>query len=214
VLTSLLNKHKGCIAWVFGKGPSIDDYIEAPEHSDNDVKITVNEAVLVVEKPDYFFAHDAPGIARSADPWNHGFRRGAATVDPRVSYKYPQQCAAILRHPHKQIAKCYGLHAHFYDKGQQDYDLLTLSPEQLAESVKLYGESSTTQSACHFAKLIGAKAVVLVGIDGGEGTAKVFQALNPIKGYWYTKNRGDTRRILDTMGMPYRIWKPANVPNV
>ena len=211
-LTQFVNKHAGCTAWVFGKGPSVDQYLTSLEHLDSHTKdsvlIAINEAVLVVRDPDYFFCHDGPVLERCVDPWNHGFKQGRADVDDRISLVYPHECTAILRHEHEGLYQ--GLDAHYYTKAQQEATLLSLSPEKLAETGKLYGESSTTQSACHFAKLIGAARVVLVGIDGGEGIAEVFKGIEPIKGYWYTKNRGDTRRILEAMGMPYEVWEPEH----
>jgi hypothetical protein len=215
-LIRFVGKHRGATAWLFGKGPSLDDWLNDFDFDETDwrdpnvVRIVVNEAVLVVPEPHYFFAHDVLGIDRSMDPLNHGFKvAGSRDVDPRVSTFFPENCVSILRE--EQIpaalkhevdsAKIFG-----YRKGQQERELLDLSALELAKLGALYAESATIQSGCHFAKLTGCVRVVLVGVDGGRGVARVFDNMGCARGPWYDKNRLDTHRILDAMGMPFTVW--------
>ena len=221
----LKNKHAGKTAWVFGKGASLDDYLESPdsniENQSGQVRLVVNEAALVVSKPNYFFAHDITGIDRAMCPEKWGFKNGYEVIDSRVRRKYDPDCVAILvngPHPsHLVYAARYKdrcPHMFGYRKGQFDTKLLKLSVDELVETHALYAESATIQSACHFAKLIGCVKVVVVGVDGGKGVAKVFNNMSCKTGPWYTKNRYDTHRILKSMGMPFTVWgeKPWQAP--
>jgi hypothetical protein len=213
-LLRFVGRHQGATAWLFGKGPTFDNYLASANHvteshEPDTVKMAVNETVLVVNDPDYFFAHDVLGIDRSMDPWNHGFAKGKADTDPRVRPAYPRDCTAILRKEQITAALKHAIdpgRVYGYRKAQQEKKLLGLSALDLAKSGALYAESATIQSACHFAKLTGCARVVLVGVDGGHGTASVFKNMGCAKGPWYTKNRGDTHRILEAMGMPFTVW--------
>jgi len=215
-LARFLGKHSGSTAWIFGKGPSLDAWLDSIAgmtinwQASDSIRIVVNEAALVVPYPHYFFAHDVLGIDRSMDPSNHGFKfAGDNAVDPRVRREYPARCIAILREKQKIHALRHGIevaNVYGYRKAQQERALLSLSPLELAKTGALYAESATIQSACHFAKLSGCSDVVLVGVDGGRGTAKVFNNMGVANGPWYTKNRGDTHRILKAMGMPFTVW--------
>lgn len=206
-LEQFVGKHAGQPAYVIGKGPTLDLFLESPEGS---LLICVNEAALVVSSPTYFFAHDAVHVANVANPLVHIHENGDLQRLSHVSLEYPHGCVAILREEHRELGIIEGIPAtsvYTYRKAQEKKALLTLGPEKLAETGELYGESCTTQSALHFAKLCGCSEVVMVGIDGGFEYAKCLGGMGLVKGAWYDKNRGDTCRILELMGMPFRFWR-------
>ena len=214
-LHRFVGRHQGATAWLFGKGPSLDKWLDWVGskifnwQSQDSVRMVVNEAALVVPHPHFFFAHDVLGIDRTMDPANHGLKNGGTLADPRVQKEYPKYCTAILRTEQTARALKYGVDpakVYGYRKAQKEAQLLKLSPLELAKTGALYAESATIQAACHFAKLVGCGSVVLVGVDGGKGTAKVFEGMGVSQGPWYTKNRGDTHRILGAMGMPFTVW--------
>jgi hypothetical protein len=206
-LHDFIDRHQGESAYVIGKGPTLDLFLEKPEGS---LLICVNEAALVVRDPTYFFAHDGVHIANVADPLRHIAAAGDPNGLGHMRRSYPPGCVAIVREEHKDLAIAEGIPAgsvYTYRKAQEKKALLGLNAQELAASGELYGESCTTQSALHFAKLCGCREVVMVGIDGGFEYAKCLGGMGLVKGTWYDKNRGDTCRILQKMGMPFRFWR-------
>ena len=83
----LAGKHSGETAFLFGKGPGL----EAIDTADcGPLRICINESLLRVERPTYFFAHDEEPIKRVTPFW-------------------PDGCKAILEPRRAHLANCLGI---------------------------------------------------------------------------------------------------------
>lgn len=207
-----MNRHKGDTAWLFGKGPSMDKYLESADYDNPEsgkVRIVINEAALLVKKPNYFFAHDVGPMNRVFNPERHVFKP-ELTIDQRVARKFPPGLITIIPETHYQVAntaKVWLDTVFCYQRANNEEKLLKLGPEKLAETHSLYSQSSTPQSAVHFARLIGCVGIVLVGFDGGGGLANVFEAMKCAHvAAACAENQRNLLNTLRSLEMPYRIW--------
>ena len=180
-LSSFYRRHASEVAWIFGKGPSLDTFDQASAGS---LRICINESVLHVDSPTYFFAHDEVPIKR-------------------IAAKFPNSCTAVLEHCRSIFAQQCGLAESqicTYHKLQQNVpteaDLLIDS-----NSDSLIGVSSTVHSALHFCKLIGASKVVLVGFDGTGGYANCLGLDLPVGGGQHERIKKDTVRLIELLGL-------------
>ncbi|MCA9178828.1 MAG: hypothetical protein KDB14_30405 [Planctomycetales bacterium] len=180
----LLSRHSGEVAWIFGKGPSLDQF---SMDDAGRLRICINESLCVVPEPTYFFAHDEPPIRNVAHQWHSGCF--AVLQQPRALF------AVGCQIPEDQI--------YVYEKRHADNRVRDMNAAQIAECGALYGNSGTVHSAIHFCRLIGAVKVVLVGFDGCGGYAK---SLNmPPGGAAHDRIRQDTVSLLKTMGLDYEF---------
>ena len=187
-IDALLDRHAGEPAWVFGKGPSLDDF--AMDEA-GPLRLCVNESLLCVPQPRYFFAHDELPVQRAAATW-------------------PSGCAAILQEVRGELALRCGVPeqaVYAYDKRPGETGVLELAAAELAERRCLFGNSGTLHSALHFCCLIGVSEITLVGCDGGGGYAECLQL--PPGGAQHERIRRDAVDLMERLGMPYRFWDPA-----
>ena len=104
-IAELLNQHAGEEAWLFGKGPSLDEF---DMQTAGKLRISINESALVVPNAMYFFAHDEPPIERVANRW-------------------PSDCRAVLQPVRARFAQAAGVpdDAIFtYEKRERDWTVL------------------------------------------------------------------------------------------
>lgn len=182
----LLNKHIDEEAWIFGKGPSLDgfDFDRA-----GSLRICINESLLVVPRPTYFFAHDEVPIQR-------------------VSTKWPYGCHAILEPRRGEWAVTCGVpldSVHIYEKKQGELSVLDRSAERIAKVGELLGLTGTIHSALHFCQLIGAASIALVGMDGSGGYARCIGFPPPVGGGQHDRIRRDSIKVAERLGLPMRF---------
>lgn len=159
-IAELLNKHVGEEAWIFGKGPSLDGF---DFESAGNVRICINESLLIVPQAKYFFAHDEVPIQR-------------------VSAHWPSCCGAILEPKRCDWAKRCGIPddlIYNYVKRERELEVLNWSAEQIAAKGCLLGLSGTAHSAIHFCRLLGVSGIALVGMDGEAATRNVSGSNHP-----------------------------------
>jgi hypothetical protein len=191
MIGELLRSHHGEEAWIFGKGPSIDafDMREA-----GPLRICINESLLVVPSPKYFFAHDEVPIRRVADSW-------------------PEGCRAILQPERTAYALACGIPDSAiwaYSKSERDVDVLDWSAEQIAQTSCLLGLTGTVHSALHFCRLIGACAVVFVGMDGSGGYARSIGLSPPAGGGQHDRIRRDSIKVAERLGLEFHFVTREN----
>jgi len=178
------NRHQGQTAWIFGKGPGLDDF---NMDKAGPLRMCINESVLVVNQPTYFFAHDTSPIQRAIGNWQEG-------------------CNAILQPVRAQAAHNHGLpenSIYTYEKRQGDQSVLDWTSDQIAEYGVLYGQSGTVHSAIHFCKLIGATHVNMVGFDGNGGYAKCLELA--AGGSHHEKIRQDSIWMLEKLDLDFEF---------
>lgn len=192
-LTALLEREAGQTAWIFGLGPGLDWFEMAKA---GPLRICINESLLFVQQAKYFFAHDERPIRRVAPTW-------------------PTGCQAILEPARAQLAIECGIPTENvceYIKAEQDQSVLSWNPSQIAKAGKLYGCTSTTHSALHFCRLIGAIRIMLVAMEGRGGYAHQIGLAAPGRGHHFPGIRQNTIRALEAMGFQYEfIDAPSNV---
>jgi hypothetical protein len=185
-LSELLRCHDGSQAWIFGKGPSLDVF---DARGAGRLRICINESLLRVEVPTYFFAHDERPISHVAEHWQSG-------------------CKAILEPDRANFAAHKGIppdDIYVYRKCEQDFNVLHLTPEEIAKSGQLLSLSGTVHSAIHFCRLVGAAALVFVGIEGRGGYANSLGLELPPGGGQHSRIRRDAIRVLEALEMPYEF---------
>lgn len=185
-IAELLNAHAGQVAWIFGKGPGLDNFDFSSASSPI---ICINESLLAVSSADYFFAHDERPIERVSKVWPIGCK---AVLQPsRCSY------AAHCGIPSNDL--------YSYEKRDRDLSILSWTPEQIARNGMLLGMTGTVHSALHFCKLIAAHSVILVGMDGVGGYAKCLGIDAPKGGGRHHLIRQDSVRIAESLQLEIRF---------
>ena len=185
-IAELLNKHQGEEAWIFGKGPSLDSF---DFRSAGPLRICINESLLHVPDPTYFFAHDEIPIQNVASRWLAA-------------------CSAILQPVRGQWAQKCGIPAetiYAYEKRDRELDILNWSAEQIARKGSLLGLTGTVHSALHFCRLIGTPSIVFVGMDGGLGYARCTGQATPLGGGQHDLIRRDSINIAGRLGLQFRF---------
>jgi len=188
-IDALLNRHAGQTIWIFGKGPSLDDFQVA---SAGEVRICINESLRAVPRPTYFFAHDEGPIHNVANTW-------------------PEQCSAILQLPRAIFAEQCGIPTDaifVYEKRYCDNAVRDMNAASLARHRCLYGNSGTVHCAIDFCRLIGATRVVMVGFDGTGGYAKSIHL--PDGGAEHDRIRRDSVSLLNALAIPYEFFGSCN----
>ena len=189
-IAELLHKHEGEEAWLFGKGPSLDGFefdLAGP------LRICINESLLIVPAPTYFFAHDEVPIQRVAAQW-------------------PASCRAILQPVRGSRAERCGIPSDSiftYEKRERELAILDWPPEKLAQKACLLGLTGTAHSAIHFCRLIGATSLVFVGMDCGGGYARCVGLPTPLGGGQHDVIRRDSVTIATRLGLRFRFAAAA-----
>ena len=182
----LLNAHAGEVAWLFGKGPSLD---ELPMATAGPLRIVINESLRAVPQPTYFFAHDEVPIANVATDW-------------------PKGCKAILQPVRAEFALECGLPAtslYVYTKCTDNNAVRDMSASEIAVHASLYGNSGTVHCAIHFCRLIGASRIVMVGFDGKGGYAAKVGL--PDGGAEHGRIRRDSISLMTTLDIPHQFFE-------
>jgi hypothetical protein len=182
----LLGKHIGDEAWLFGKGPGLDRFSMKRAGA---LRICINESLLHVHKPTYFFAHDEQPILRVAQQW-------------------PTGCKAILEPTRADFAVRHGIPSedvYTYTKCDQDLSCLKWSADQIAKMGMLLGLSGTVHSAVHFCHLCGVSSAIFVGMEGRGGYAFRLGLKLPRGGGQYPRIRSHTIRELELLNMKYEF---------
>lgn len=145
--------HAGKIAYVFGKGPSVDIWKECGMPIlPNSITISVNNFAEIYQT-DYVFS-----------------------TDQGIWFAYSGKIATFMAMPNdkgksfeKKADHDWFLHCHDI---RRDCAALRLTKDQIAETRWLYTASSSVQPAIHFAWYTGCSELILVGVDGGTGHSK------------------------------------------
>lgn len=187
-----LDRWKGETAYLFGKGPSLDTF---PMASAGPLRITINEAALVVPDPTFMFAIDGKPLTNIGTP----------------------PCMAILGPD--EVSKRFDasgnlLHAgRTYQRGSfETYrkhtgrDILDWPKEKVAAAGELYFDGGTVQPAAHFAWMLGVIEVVLVGFDGYGPYAKILGMGDGGPSNRHLAIRTTLLAELDHLDLPYRFW--------
>jgi hypothetical protein len=181
-------RHVGETAWVFGKGPGLENFDFT---SAGALRICINEALLLVPAATYFFAHDERPIEHVAPTW-------------------PEDCWAISEPKRAIFAAESGIpvaRIAAYHKRQRNDALLHCDSEQVAQQRGLYGHSGTIHSALHFCFLIGVVKVILVGCEGSGGYASSLSMSIPVGGGGHAVIRRDCEIMLQSLNLPYIFYE-------
>lgn len=185
-IADLLNAHSGEEAWIFGKGPSLDSF---DMRCAGPLRICINESLLCVPKPTYFFAHDEPPIQRVATHW-------------------PGACRAVLQPVRGACAVKCGIPdvaIYTYDKRERELEVLDWPAEKIAQKAMLLGMTGTAHSAIHFCRLLSVSSIVFVGMDGKGGYAHCIGLPAPLGGGRHDQIRCDTINVTERLAIAYRF---------
>lgn len=188
-IDALLDRHVGQTVWIFGKGPSLDEFQIADAGA---VRICINESLRAVPCPMYFFAHDEGPIRNVAETW-------------------PKRCNAILQQPRAVFAEQCGIPTkgiYVYEKRYCNDVVRNMDASSIARHRSLYGNSGTVHCAIHFCRLIGAAKIVMVGFDGTGGYARNIRL--PDGGAEHDRIRRDSVSLLDALCIPYEFFNPRD----
>ena len=183
-LKSLKHRHQLETAWIFGKGPGLDQFdmsLVGP------LRICINESLNLVDNPTFFFAHDEIPIRRVAANWN---KECCAILEPERA-KFAVDCGI----PPQQIYS-------YLKRSRGDFDSLT-DVQEVVESNSLLGMTGTVHSAIHFCKLLGVKSVKLIGFEGRGGYASRLNV--PGGGGRHELIRNDSVRLLQMLGLDFEF---------
>jgi len=183
-----LGRHLNQPVWLFGKGPSLDDF---SFNEAGAARICINESLRAVPDPMYFFAHDEGPIRNVASDW-------------------PDGCRAILQEPRAIYAERCGIPNDWtfvYEKRHCDNHVRDMDAHGIAKHACLYGNSGTVHSAIHFCRLIGASKITLVGFDGTGGYATKIDL--PAGGAEHDRIRRDSVSLLTAIGIPFEFVASA-----
>lgn len=189
-IDALIDQYAGQPVWIFGKGPSLDQFQMADAGPG---RVCINESVRAVPSPAYFFAHDEGPIRNTADDW-------------------PEGCRAVLQHERAVFAEACGIPSdliYVYEKRYADNTVRDMDAAGIARHRSLYGNSGTVHCAIHFCRLIGASRIVMVGFDGTGGYAKSINL--PDGGADHDRIRRDSVSLLNTLEIPYEFFQPDAV---
>lgn len=185
-IAELLGRHANEEAWIFGKGPGLDAFDMA---SAGALRVCINESLLVVPDPTYFFAHDEGPIRRVAEHW-------------------PRTCRAILQPIRAEFAAVLGVPRdmiHTYTKLEREFSMLDWPASKIAQQASLLGLTGTVHSAIHFCRLIGATSLAFVGMDGTGGYAKSLGIPTPLGGGQHDVIRRDSITVAERLGLAHRF---------
>jgi hypothetical protein len=185
-LESLLLRHERQQAWIFGKGPGLDRFDMSTA---GQLRICINESIVKVPKPTYFFAHDELPIERVASNW-------------------PLSCRAILEESRAKLAARCGIPEELifvYTKCEGDWSVLQWSAAQIAKHNVLLGLTGTVHSAVHFCRLIGVTDLEFVGMDGKGGYAASIGLAPPLGGGRHDLIRRHTQKMVMQLGFDARF---------
>lgn len=187
---SIISEHarsfSGSSAWLFGKGPSLDTF---DMQRAGNLRICINESLIRVPNPTYFFAHDEKPIQRVATDW-------------------PAGCTGVLETSRAQFAVSCGVPSDdliCYDKHQLSAGESLEQFLNLPGRKTLVGISGTVHSAIHFCKLIGVAHISLVGFDGAGDYAPSLNLAMPVGGGQHDRIRKDSIRLMDALGLEYEF---------
>jgi hypothetical protein len=150
-------KYHGQHAWIFGKGPSLDTFdqtlVDGPA-------FCVNESVLGVDAPDFFFALDG------------------RPIDGVTKYGWPFACHAVLTENMVPHARNAGVPADRIIVGQRIDDY-----RRCVKSVRppgcIHASDGTIATALDFAYWVGCPRATFVGCEGTGDYAKAAKAEYP-----------------------------------
>lgn len=161
-LTEYINRHAGETAWLFGKGPSLStfDFKTAGR-----LRVAINDVIAHVPDCLYGFAND--GVAK----WKDAYRQGQVLFQP----------ARCLHEYDSTQPDAVGCRVITFQDNSDDSRLLWDSEKLATEGLTI--RRGTLGSALQILKIMGVKAVHMVGIDGGGEHAQGFE--------WKTRLRND-----------------------
>jgi hypothetical protein len=191
----------------FGKGPSLDLWLEAcPPKAFREVRVCFNQVIQVVPEPDVYFAGDRTRWSLP-DPW-------------------PAECVAVTQDAPRHVEA-------LTERGVPPGQILTYRPVSLPEFRMLLmrreaREQSTGMvealpptlpkayvspvSAWGLMHLLGCRDLTLVGLDGGGGYARAkgpWEAQAPMsenQDAQYVKGRNALVGALEEWGWTWRDW--------
>ena len=171
-------RHEGEDAWMFGKGPSFQNF-----NMDNagPLRVCINDTWKAVPDATYFFSHDWPCISEQ-------YRNCEAPMSRVIESMYAYKLINMTLGAADNIVS--------YDKWQCDIPpdanelteeakhVLGLDAFWVYANNKLFSTSGTVHSALHFLWYTGVRRVHLVGFDGSENSeyATCFAATGPSHG--------------------------------
>lgn len=197
----LLNKHKDATVWICGTGPSLDN-IEDAEITGP--RIYLNRAAFALpaeEGQTYWLVADDAWGKKIPGPW-------AATRDAILRRRSPLY--GVFRQPlfgadNAKINAPTGHNVYLWHGNKQDA-LLNMPREDIARSNTLHQFAGTGAPAVHLAWLMGARKVILAGLDGTDGYAKrlaEFYDKPALGGFGYAAARIDTEDVISALKLEY-----------
>ncbi|MEX0937227.1 MAG: hypothetical protein WDZ59_05150 [Pirellulales bacterium] len=184
-IDSLLGVHRNESAWIFGTRSNLDQFDISRT---GPLRICIDEAVLFVPGPSYFFSRDNLAIVRAADKW-------------------PSNCRAVLEPDRAALAAANGVpDAKIYRYlNRTQREILDWNPPRISEENSLYGQSGSVDSAIHFCRMIGVAAITLVGCGSEAAPPSGSTSVTPPGG----AQRGGMSRqaevLLERLAIPYRF---------
>ncbi len=201
-LRHVYNRHPGQTAWILGTGKSFD---RLDFDSVDGFQIALNRTIGVVPilaGRTYWLAVDHAwqlGVPGPWEQWLQDVRDGNGVTAMFKDRMYGLRGQLIPAPTGPNIL-------HFRTAKRSALDVLSQDRDWAADMNTLYAEAGTACTAVHAAWIMGAKRVVLAGIDGTDGYAdRVIQ--------WYTKpHRGGfgygmakecTLDVIERLGLDY-----------
>ena len=152
LMPDIQNRHVGDTAWVFGSGATMN-YLEPSFFDDKLIVSTNTSAYQFGLRPDYVFTHHHQGLSDLIPVLPH-------TVFVMNRFDYPSRNAYTGDEPNVIV------HDPKTEKNSHDrFD--PYNADRPAHAHQLVFGSTSVHGAMHLAAYVGAKNIVLVGVDCG-----------------------------------------------
>ena len=144
-LSLIRNIHKDKPIFIFGSGPSLDDYSDLNDITKHGISIACNASVMKLKRCDYFLFTDG------TVPYLSYFDHAVSTSDKVLICNHLE-----MDHIHSSIEKSYQFNRRGDDPENRIFNV---------DDVELIIGSDCIHVAAHCAYIMGGNPIILVGVD-------------------------------------------------
>jgi hypothetical protein len=184
------NSRRGQTAVIFGKGPSLDAWIECGSPKLGHFKIGINHTGIITECEYNVSRHYTQDFSRAIGEW---FMPLIHNWEYAPSYSKCSFVRPIFDH-------------HWFIP--VDPSFFNPTKEDIRSLKTIYTDGGSANCAIEIAYYLGASKVVFVGVDGGCGYAKAASGFNGMMSSEYDSLKEKTIHAAERrFGKNYEFWK-------